>query len=174
MNLFLRFLRTILPALLARPGTSLLDLHRLHFSVWLGDQDPLGHMTNSRYSSFTDLAIMNYMGRTGALMAFRRRGWVPVIQHEAFTYFRMLRFPERFEIHTRLIGWENTRMVFEHNFIREGRVHAQSLMIARLTGRRKAQVTAAMALEALGISLQSPPLEPRVQGILDEMSTDRP
>jgi acyl-CoA thioesterase FadM len=173
MNLFFRFLRIILPALLARPGTSLLDMHRLQFAVWLGDQDPMGHMTNSRYSSFTDLAIMNYMGRTGALMAFRRRGWLPVIQHEAFTYFRMLRFPERFEIQTRLIGWENTQMVFQHDFLREGRLHAQSLMIARLTGRRKMHVTAAMALEALGISLQSPPLGTRIRDVLDEINAER-
>ena len=65
-----------LPAFFSKVKTDLLDLHIVRSAVWLGDQDPMGHMTNSRYSSFTDLAIMNYMGRTGALKAFRKRGWL--------------------------------------------------------------------------------------------------
>ena len=169
MNLFFRFLRIFFPALLAGRRTSLIDPHVIRSAVWLGDQDPMGHMTNSRYSSFTDLAIMNYMGRTGALMAFRRRGWLPVIQYESFYYLRMLRFPQKFEVHTRLVGWEDTQMVFHHRFISGDRTHAESFMIARLTGRKKTRVTAEMAMEALGVSLQSPPIGPDVRAILDEL-----
>lgn len=169
MNLFFRFLRIFLPALFSRVRTSLLDLHVIRSAVWLGDQDPMGHMTNSRYSSFTDLAIMNYMGRTGALMAFRKRGWLPVIQYENFYYLRMMRYPQKFEVHTRLICWEETQMVFRHSFISDGRVHAESCTVARLTGRKKARVTAAMAMDALGVSLESPPIEPAIRTILDEL-----
>jgi len=169
MNLFFRFLRIFLPALFSRVRTSLLDLHVIRSAVWLGDQDPMGHMTNSRFSSFTDLAIMNYMGRTGTLMAFRKRGWLPVIQYESFAYLRMLRFPQKFEVHTRLAGWEDTQMVFRHSFISEGRVHAESVMIARLTGRKKARVTATMAMEAMGVTLESPQLEPGIRALLEDL-----
>ena len=166
MNLFFRFLRIFLPALFTRARTSLMDLHIIRSAVWLGDQDPMGHMTNSRYSSFTDLAIMNYMGRTGALKAFRKRGWLPVIQYESFAYLRMLRYPQKFEVQTRLIGWEDTQLIFQHTFLSEGRVHAESTMIARLTGRKKLRVTSDMAMEALGETLDSPPLSPQVQALL--------
>ena len=170
MNLFFRFLRIFLPAFFSRVRTHLMDLHIIRSAVWLGDQDPMGHMTNSRYSSFTDLAIMNYMGRTGALKVFRKRGWMPVIQYESFAYLRMLRFPQKFEVHTRLVGWEDTRLVFQHSFIAaDGRIHAESTMIARLTGRKKLRVTADMAMEALGVRLESPPLSPQVQAILAEL-----
>lgn len=169
MNLFFRFLRIFIPALLSRARTGLLDLHTIRSAVWLGDQDPLGHMTNSRYSSFTDLAIMNFMGRTGTLQAFRKRGWIPVIQYESFVYLRMLRYPQKFEVQTRLVGWEETRMVFQHSFLCDGRVHAESTMIARLTGRKKMRVTAEMAMQALGVELESPPLSPQVRAVLDDL-----
>ena len=169
MNLFFRFLRILLAALLTRRITSLLDMHTIRSAVWLGDQDPMGHMTNSRYSSFTDLAIMNFMGRTRALIAFRKRGWLPVIQYESFFYHRMLRYPQKFEVQTRLIGWEDTFIVFQHDFISGERVHATSLMVARLTGRKKMRVTADMAMEVMKVTLQSPPLEQHVQDILREL-----
>lgn len=169
MNLFFRFLRIFLPALFSRTRTSLMDLHIIRSAVWLGDQDPMGHMTNSRYSSFTDLAIMNYMGRTGALKAFRKRGWIPVIQYESFSYLRMLRYPQKFEVQTRLIGWGDTHLVFQHTFLSEGRVHAESTMIARLTGRKKLRVTSQMAMEALSVTLESPPLSPQTQALLEDL-----
>ena len=75
MNLFFRFLRVFLPAFFTKKRTGLMDVHTIRSSVWIGDQDPLGHMTNSRYSSFTDLGTMNYMGRTGALMTYRKRAY---------------------------------------------------------------------------------------------------
>lgn len=174
MNLFFRFLRIIISAMLARPATGLLDTHVIGSSVWIGDQDPMGHMTNSRYSSFTDLAIMNYMGRTGALRAFRRHGWLPVIQYEALSYFRMLRYPQSFEVRTRLVGWEDTQMVFEHLFMRGDCLHARSLMVARLTGRKKTRITAAMALEVLGTTLPSPELQPEIRNVIDQLRAERP
>ena len=96
MNLFFRFLRIFLPAFFTKKRTGLMDVHTIRSSVWIGDQDPLGHMTNSRYSSFTDLGTMNYMGRTGALMTYRKRGWSPIIQHESITFYRMMKFPQKF------------------------------------------------------------------------------
>jgi acyl-CoA thioesterase FadM len=171
MNLFFRFVRTMLAAMFSSRRTGLLELHMIRSKVWLGDQDPMGHMTNSRYSSFTDLGIMNYMGRTRALHTFRRRGWLPVIQYEAFFYHRMLRYPQPFEVHIRLIGWDDAYMVFRHEFISGDCVHATSLLIARLTGRKKTRVTAMMAMEALGEALESPPLDPQIYEIIHTLKT---
>ena len=48
MNLFFRFLRIFLPAWFARERTQPLDVHVIKSAVWIGDHDPMGHMTNSR------------------------------------------------------------------------------------------------------------------------------
>jgi acyl-CoA thioesterase FadM len=173
MNLFFRFLRIFIPAFFWAPRTGFLDLHRIRSAVWLGDQDPMGHMTNSRYSSFTDLGIMNFMGRTGALKVFRRRGWLPIVQHESFNYFRSLRFPQKFDVETRLAGWADTHICFEHRFVSGDKVFAESRMVARLIGRGKARVTAADAMQALGVTLESPALDAGFARILDDLRAVR-
>ena len=173
MNMFFRFLRVILAAYFSKTRTGLLDVHTLKSAVWLGDQDPSGHMTNSRYSSFTDLGIMNFMGRTGTLQAFRKQGWLPVFQHEALTYHKMMRFPQKFELQTRMVGWTGCYICFEHTFISKGRVVAESRVIARLTGRKKMRVTADMALEVMGQPMDSPPLNDRFLQAIDDLETRR-
>ena len=135
MNLFFRFLRIFLPAFFTKKRTGLMDVHTVRSSVWIGDQDPLGHMTNSRYSSFTDLGTMNYMGRTGALMTYRKRGWSPIIQHESITFYRMMKFPQKFELTTQLVGWADCYICFRHQFHSKGKLIAESRMVARLVGR---------------------------------------
>jgi acyl-CoA thioesterase FadM len=169
MNLFFRFLRVFLPAFFAKVHTGLMDLHIVRSAVWLGDQDPMGHMTNSRYSSFTDLGMMNYMGRTGALKAYRKRGWIPIVQFESFNYIRMLRFPQKFEVQTRLAGWDGSFLCFEHKFVSNGSVCAESHMVARLYGRKKVKITAEMALEVLGQTLESPPLDSQFTHAIAEL-----
>ncbi len=173
MNLFFRFLRIFLPAFFSKARTGLLDMHTIRSAVWIGDHDPLGHMTNSRYASFTDLGIMNFMGRTGTLKVFRKRGWIPVIQYESLLYFRSMRFPQKFELQTQMVGWQDTYMCFRHTFISGGKTIATSRMIARLVGRGKERVTADMALEALGTPMQSPPLDKPFLDAIAELAAGR-
>lgn len=161
MNLFFRFLRIFLPAFFSSKKTGMMDLHTIRSAVWIGDHDPMGHMTNSRYSSFTDLGIMNYMGRTGALKAFRKQGWFPIIQFESLTFHRMMKFPQKFELQTRLVGWQDCYFCFRHQFYSRGKLIAESRMVARLTGRRRLKVTADMVQKVLDLDLESPLLAQR-------------
>ncbi|MCA8900904.1 MAG: thioesterase family protein [Hyphomonas sp.] len=173
MNLFFRLLRILIGAYFGGKRTHFLDVHTIRSSVWIGDHDILGHMTNSRYASFTDLGIMNFMGRTGTMKVFRKHGWIPLIQHESLTYFRSMSFPQKFELQTQMVGWDGTYMCFRHIFIARGRTIATSRMIARLVGRRKQRVTADMALEALGSPMPSPPLDQAFQDAIAELRAAR-
>lgn len=159
MNLFFRLVRILFSALFLRKQTGLFDPHRIRSAVWLGDHDLLGHMTNSRYASFTDLAVMNYMGRTGALAMSRRKGWAPVIQHESLTYHKGMRFPQKFEVRTQLVGWSGPYLCFHHQFWSKKRLIADSRMIARFVARGRQRVTGEMVLEAMNQSAVQAPLE---------------
>ena len=86
MNLFFRFLRIFLPAYFSGKRTAPLDVHVIKSAVWIGDHDPMGHMTNSRYASFTDLGMLNYIARTGFLKVFRQHGWTPIIRNSNCTH----------------------------------------------------------------------------------------
>lgn len=169
MNLFFRLLRVLLFAMFSGKRTQMLDPHTLRFRVWIGDQDPMGHMTNSRYGSFTDLGIMNYMTRTGFLQVFRKRGWFPIVQHESFTYHRMMKFPQAFELTTEIVGWDDCYICFRHLFHSRGKLVAESRMISRIVGRKGAKVTGQMALEAMGLSVESPALGIRYVEAIDDL-----
>jgi len=140
-----------------------MDVHTVRSSVWIGDQDPLGHMTNSRYSSFTDLGTMKY----------RKRGWSPIIQHESITFYRMMKFPQKFELTTQLVGWADCYICFRHQFHSKGKLIAESRMVARLVGRGRKKVDTQMALEAMGLNLESPQLSQRyLDAIADLQAKD--
>jgi acyl-CoA thioesterase FadM len=169
MNLFFRFLRIFLPAYFSGRRTEPFDVHVIRSAVWLGDQDPMGHMTNSRYSSFTDLAMLNYIARTGFLHVFRKRGWMPVIQAEALTFYRMMQFPQKFEVRTEPVGWEGSYILFRHTFVSGGKVVAESRMVARLVGRKKERVTIDMVFDGYGLHLDAPEIPANYRSMLDDL-----
>lgn len=159
MNLFLRLLGILLGAVIRRPlDTGVLSPVRRSFSVWITDQDALGHMTNSRYFSLTDLAMLDFMLKTRALSIARRKGWLPIVSYEDIAFHRMLKFPQRFIIETRLVGWTDRYMVFTHRFERGGRCHAESLTLARFITRAGARVDVSEIARAFSIDHPSPPL----------------
>jgi acyl-CoA thioesterase FadM len=169
MNLFFRFLRIFLPAWFSRERTAPLDTHIIKSAVWIGDHDPMGHMTNSRYASFTDLGMLNYIARTGFLKVFRKHGWTPIIQSEAISFHRMMRFPQKFELHTRPVGWEGSYILFEHKFLSKGRTVAESRMVARLVGRKKERVTIDMVFDGFGMHMESPEISPAFRAMLNDL-----
>lgn len=176
MNLFFRMLRVMLAARFGAK-TSPLDVHRLHFWVWLGDQDPSAHMTNSRYSSFTDLALLNLVLRSGLMAKIRKAGWMPVIQHESFHYLRMLHFPQRFEVQSQIVGWHEGYICFEHRFLRKGREVCRTHMICRLIGRNKQRVMASDVIDMFNLKLEQPELAQVYQDIIrqiEEIKSSKP
>jgi hypothetical protein len=88
--------------------------------VWPFDLDLNFHVTNGRYLTMADVGRMDYVLKTapyGAApqgRAHRRRclGQVPP----------RLRLFERFEIHTRMLGWDEKWLFVEHRFMSKGRV----------------------------------------------------
>lgn len=151
MNLFFRF---VIAALRARfsPRTHINDVHVQSFRVWIGDQDMFQHMTNSRYTSFTDLAVINYLLRTGLWNAMRKRRWTPVIVYKNVRINKMLSFPQRFEVHTRIAAWVGEYALLSHDFVRRGKTTATSLTIGRFIGGRKDRPNIDDVLAGLNLS----------------------
>lgn len=173
MNLFFRLLLVFLRASLAKPRVSLFDVTRLKSRVMLTDQDMFAHMTNSRYFSFSDLAVINYIVRTGTWPKLRKRGWFPVVCAESVTFSRMLSWRDRFEIETRLVGWTDTYMCLQHDFIRNGKTGATVRIIARFASRKRDRVTMDDVVAYLGVERQSPPLPPEYEAMVDDVEAAR-
>ncbi|RIJ20625.1 thioesterase [Henriciella barbarensis] len=173
MNLFFRLLSVFLRANFARPRVSLFDTTRLRSRVMLTDQDMFAHMTNSRYFSFSDLAVINYIVRTGTWPKLRKRGWFPVVCAESVTFSRMLSWRDRFEIETRLIGWTDTYMCLQHDFIRDGKPTAMVRIIARFASRKRDRVTMDDVVAYLGVERTSPALPAEFENMVADVESAR-
>jgi acyl-CoA thioesterase FadM len=159
MNLFLRIVLVWLKAKL-KPPRQVLDEIVTAFSVWPTDQDMFRHMTNSRYFSLTDVCIIDFMLQTRVWKALSRRGWLPIVVYEDMAFRRMLRWPQRFVVRTRLVGWDEARVILTHAFVRaDGETTAEGITIARFVGRNGERIETARVVEALGITA-APPAPP--------------
>ncbi len=165
MNLFLRLIWVALKARF-RPKIGLLDECVTRFRAGFTDQDLFRHVTNSRYFSFTDVCVADYLMRSGASRVLRRRKWFPIIVYEDMIFRKMIRAPQRFQVHSQLLGWTEDAAVMRHVFVRRGEVTAEGLSFARFIAPRGKVIPPKDVLAALNHTGEAPPLPDYVQETL--------
>lgn len=174
MNLFFRLMLVFLRASLERGKVSLFEPVSMRSRVMLTDQDMFAHMTNSRYFSFSDLGVINYIVRTGFWPKLRKRGWFPVICGESVTFSRMLRWRDRFDVTTRLVGWSGPYICLQHDFTSKDRHTATVRIVARFASRNRRQVPISDVIELLAIEEASPPLPTEFEKMIADVEAARP
>jgi acyl-CoA thioesterase FadM len=156
VNLFIRLLIVLLRAYRSAPmpplGTSAIALH-----VWPTDLDLMLHMNNGRYLSLMDLGRVDLMVRAGFWQLAKRRGWYPVIASSLIDYRRPLTMFQRFELRTRVAGWDERWVYMEQQFVRQGTIAAAATVKTAIRSASGA-VPTAEALAAMRIDHPSPPL----------------
>jgi acyl-CoA thioesterase FadM len=166
MNLFLRLLLVWLKARLKRAKGPFEEIVTA-FRVWPTDQDMFRHMTNSRYFSLTDVCIIDFMLQVRAWRVLAKRGWIPIVVYEDLVFRKMLRWPQRFVVRTRLLGWDEANVVLSHAFERaDGTTTAEGFTISRFVSRQGERIATARVVEALGIATPSPALAPTAAAAL--------
>jgi len=156
MGLLLRLLLTLLLSRL-RTRLQTLDTCVTPFRVLPNDLDMLGHMTNGRYFSILDLARVDLMSRSGLLPKLRARGWNPVVTLETLRFHRSLELWQRYEVATRVIGWDDKHIFIEQAFVRAGVQVALGVVRARFL-KRGGTVAVPELLALAGVPQLSPPL----------------
>ena len=108
--------------LISESKVDLLATTRVRLRVWPNDLDLNGHVNNGRYLALADIGRIHWFVRSVVLGVARRHRALPIIG-DAFAKFRQdLRLFQRFEICTRLIGWDRKWGFLEHRFVRNDRV----------------------------------------------------
>ena len=161
MKLFFRLLFVFLTARF-RPPCAVLGPCRTRLRVWPGDIDVLFHVNNGVYLSMLDVARVDMMLRSGAFGRFGARGIYPVVAAQTIRYRRSLRLFERFEVETRVVGWDEQAFFVEHTFLRRDEVVAEAVVRVRFLARRGNKPAAADVLALLEIPGPSPALPPFV------------
>jgi acyl-CoA thioesterase FadM len=125
--------------------------------VWPLDLDLNRHVTNGRYFTLADIGRMDYVLKTGAFRTALRRKAVPIVGDAWGKFRRELKLFEAFEIHTRMLGWDQKWSFLEHRFVSKGRV--VGVVIMRGVFRASTgTIPPAEIVKDLGMSEQSPAL----------------
>ncbi|MET0281651.1 MAG: acyl-CoA thioesterase [Steroidobacteraceae bacterium] len=131
---------------------------RTPFRVWPSDLDVFRHMNNGIYLTIMDIARLDLLTRSGLWTKLRALGWYPVVVAQTAQFRRSLNLFERFEIETRVLGWDDKAIVLEQQFWRGGEAIAHALVRARILKAAGGQVTPQELALAAGYDPQSPPL----------------
>lgn len=132
------------------------------------------HMTNSRYLSFSDLARLNLLIRTGLTKALRKNGWQLEICGQTRTLTRMLKAPEAFEMICEIDGWTDTHIAFNHKFRRRGSTHAAVNTLMRVADVSGELIAPQRLIDAISWADTSPDLPEYFTGLAQEISSAAP
>ena len=127
MNLIWRFLWVILFSKFETP-VHLFDESSIHFRVLPTDVDLLWHMNNGRYFSLMDLARLNFTIRNKIFPLLRKNKIYAVAASEMIRFKKSLDLFHRFEIKTKLLGWDNKFFYIAHYFKKQNKIYAISLV----------------------------------------------
>ncbi|MFP5246398.1 MAG: thioesterase family protein [Thermoanaerobaculia bacterium] len=156
MLLLFRFVFTILKSRFRR-RIGPLDTSVVRFTALPHDCDLNLHVNSGRYISFMDIARVELLGRMRILSKMLRRGWRPIMGGALVRFRRSVLPFERFEIHSRVVGWDDKWFYIEHIVEREGTFYAIGHM-RTLIRKADGNVTPGEMMELMGIRLESPPL----------------
>jgi YbgC/YbaW family acyl-CoA thioester hydrolase len=150
MNLYLRlFLLNLLVRF--RPKVDLWEGSRTPFRVLPNDLDVFRHLTNSRYLAFCDLGRLDLLVRARYWHEVKRRGWFPVVTAQTITYRRSLTLWQRFEVRTKLVGFDDKHSYIEQTFLsRSGETMARAVVQVRFLKRSGGSVLAEELMDAAG------------------------
>lgn len=157
MNLWFRLLwlliasprrRTLLP----------LDTCSTPFRVWPSDLDALRHMNNGIYFSIMDLARVDLMTRCGLAARLRQRNWYPVVAAQTMRFRRSLTVLQRFDVETRVLGWDDRAFLVEQVFVRDRELIATAVVRARFLGTKGERISPQDVLALVGLDTPSPAL----------------
>ncbi len=139
------------------PRVGVLDEIRTGFRVWPGDLDTNRHMNNGRYLTMMDFGRFALLFRTGLWDHVWKNRWAPVLASATIRWRRELRPFARYELATRIVGWDERWFFIEQRFLVGDTVAAQAVVRGTFLHRRKS-VPPGDIFEKLGASHTSPPL----------------
>ena len=126
-------------------GTSILA-----FRVWPNDLDVNVHMNNGRFLSVMDLGRFDLTFRTRLGRAMLRNRWMPLVGGVTIRYRRSLDPFERYELHTRLVGWDAKWVFLEQRFLKQGGALAAEGVVKALFRGKDGNVPVGEVLRQMG------------------------
>lgn len=156
MNLIVRLIRVLL-ATLVHTRLDVMDVSVVNFRVWLNDLDFNGHMNNGRYLTIMDLGRLDLIFRAGMSKQILTGKWAPIVASSKIRFRRSLHPFQRYQLHTRLLCWDDKWFIVEQRFMVEERAVAIGYIKGLFRDRQGQNVSPQDVLLSVGHVGVSPP-----------------
>ena len=152
----LRFVRTLAAARRA-PDLPITGIHVSRHVCWPWDLDPFMELNNGRTLTLYDLGRFALGQRMGLFDLLKRESWGLTVAGSSVRYRRRLRGFDRFEMRTRIVGWDDRFLYLEQSMRRRETCTSHLLLRAAITDKI-GLVPMARVTAAFGIAPESPKL----------------
>ncbi|GII98053.1 YbgC/YbaW family acyl-CoA thioester hydrolase [Sediminihabitans luteus] len=139
-------------------GRHVLDPSVTRMRVHPGDLDFYMHVNNGTYLQMMDVARSNFLADLGAFALLKERGWYPVVAASTMKYRRSLKLWDRFEITTRVLGWDDRVVYLEQVFTRAGELSARGVIAGRFLSRAGERIPGSDVVAVLDPTATAPEL----------------
>ncbi|WP_068116212.1 acyl-CoA thioesterase [Tropicimonas marinistellae] len=146
--------------------------HVAQHICWPWDIDPWMELNNGRTLTLYDLGRVALFYRIGIVPLLKANGWGGTIAGSSFRYRKRVRAFDRYELRTRMIGWDEKFFYAEQSMWRTGECTSHGLLRMAITDR-DGLVRTTRVIEALGGMTESPPIPGWVIRWIDA-DADRP
>ena len=126
------------------------EVSTISFRVWPTDLDIYRHMNNGVFLTLMDLGRYDQGLRTGFWQKWQKLGWYPIVVNSTISYRKSLEPWQKFDLETRVIGWDEVAYFLEQRFVRNGEIYARAIMRGRFLKRSWGIVTPKEVMDGSG------------------------
>lgn len=166
---FVRMLKELALTARATP-LPITGTHVSHHRCWPWDIDLWRELNNGRTLTLYDLGRIPLAGRTGLSRVLLKQRWGLTMAGASVRYRKRIRTFAKFEMRSRLVGWDTRFFYVEQSMWLEGECANQIVYRAAVTDRNGI-VDTDRACAALGATDPSPTLPAWVQAWIDADAT---
>ncbi|PIE16060.1 MAG: thioeseterase [Rhodobacterales bacterium] len=146
------------------------DVHVSHHICWPWDLDFWFELNNGRTLTLYDLGRLPLASRLGLIKAMRQQKWGLTVAGVSVRYRRRLRMFQKFEIHSRALGWDERFLYLEQSIWTRNHCANQALYRTAVTCP-DGIVAPEKVATAMGLDPISPDLPEWVQNWIKAEST---
>jgi len=162
VNLIIRLIYVLLASMF-RSRLNVLDVSVVNFRVLINDLDFNGHMNNGRYLTIMDLGRLDLIFRAGFSKKILTAQWMPIVASSKIRFRRSLGPFQKYQLHSRLLCWDDKWFIVEQRFMVKSRVVAIAFVKALFKDRKGNNIAPEDVLLSVGYVGISPPFSDAVQ-----------
>ncbi len=145
------------------PPLGLFDTHVSHHMCLPQDIDPWMELNNGRTLTLYDLGRLPMAKRMGFDRIGKTHGWGLTVAGASTRYRRRVRMFDRFEMRSRVMGWD-ARFLYMDQSMWRGEECTSQMLLRSAVASKSGIVPPSQVMQVLGHPLDSPPLPDWVQG----------